>query len=89
MRIKNIQFKVSAGKKVLCNLCKESVFGEDGYIKISYGGKGIWVNKSDTIICWKCFVSFLANMKESRKNRKKRFIELLKKQMLRKLKNIK
>ena len=84
MKIKDIQFKVSAGKKVLCNLCRKSVFGEDGYIKIRYLGRYCG-DKSDTIICWKCFALFLVDMKEQRKNRKQRFIELLKKQMFRKL----
>ena len=85
MKIKDIQFKVSASRKLLCNLCKKSVFGEEGFVRIKYNQITCWGNKSDTILCWKCLSSSLMHIEEDRKNRIENFNKLLKKQIVRKL----
>jgi len=88
MKLKDIQFKVTSSKKLSCGVCKDNLFGEEGFVKIrikKVGGWGYYSNPHLINICWKCFMALVVNLKEDRKGRKKKFETLLKKQIIRKL----
>ncbi len=85
METKNlkIKFKVTASKKFKCNKCRKYLYGEDGFIDIQY--LNLYRDEQHRRICWNCFVKSSKEFDESRENREERFLELVKKNIVRHL----
>lgn len=87
MKIKYIKFKVTTCKNWKCNKCKKILQGENGFVHIKCGEDfGIWSGSDHIRICWECITEFLeGECKEDRENRKKKYLELTKRAIIRKL----
>ncbi len=87
MKIKYIKFKVTTYKKWKCNKCKKILQGENGFVHIRcVRDFGYYNGSNDMRICWDCLTEFLeGECKEDRENRKKKYLELTKKAIIRKL----
>lgn len=84
IKIRNvIKFKVTASKKLKCMKCKKYLYGEEGFVDVT--GYNYWRNQEHSRICWNCFTGSLEEMKEDRKNKKERFVELVKRNIVRHL----
>ncbi len=84
IKIRNvIKFKVTASRKYKCCKCKKGLYGEKGFVDITY--YNLWRNQEHTRICWNCFTEFLKEKEKDRANRKERFAELVKRNIVRHL----
>ena len=83
MNLKSIKFKVTASKKWKCWKCKEELYGEKGFIHIV--DSDFWRNSGNTRICLNCFGELLKEIEEDKKNRKERFVKLLKRNIIKHL----
>jgi len=87
MKIKNIKFKITASKKWKCHYCKKGLYGDNGFMHfICEGDYGYYQNVDNIRICWNCLMNFLEEAKNERGDRKERFQELVKKNIIRHLK---
>jgi len=77
--IKNIKFKLTTSKKKKCSMCKKKLNGEDGFIEFRYEYE---FGKEKEKICWSCFEKILKEINNDRKERKKKYEELIKKRIL-------
>jgi len=86
MKIKSIKFKVTTSN-FKCHKCKSQVKGEEGFIHIvGENDSGMdWGGFHNMRICWNCFTELIAQFKQERKGRKKRYNELFKKAIFRRL----
>lgn len=86
MKIKSVKFKLTT-TKWKCHFCKERLIGEDGFIHIvcekDSGYYADWI--SNIRICWNCLTNSLKEFDIDRKDRKKKYLELTKKAIVRNL----
>ena len=85
IKIRNvIKFKVTASKKLKCMKCRKYLYGDEGFVDVT--SYNYWRNQEHSRICWNCFVKSSKEIVEDRENRKERFVELVKKNIIRHLK---
>ncbi len=84
----DILFKQTTSEKIKCKMCRKSVVGEEGYIKINiYNNGWDWKNlERQIVICNECFKEWLDGITTATAKKKESYNKLVKTKILKSLK---
>lgn len=85
----DISFKQTTSENIKCRICRESVNGQDGYIKVNlydFGDSSHWSVDRKIVVCNKCFQEWLDNITTAKGKQKESYNKLVKTKILKSLK---
>ena len=83
---KGIKFKVTASKKLKCNICGKNLYGKNGFVDIALKGSNEdFYTNIHKRICIDCFNKIMKQVEQDRENKEEKFNKLLRRNILRNL----